>query len=246
MAKLLAARIAWAAPTTRCRSTAATASPSNTRSPASSATPASSPSSRAPPRSRPRSSPAACSSPAAPQSTAPSPWPQILSPKAPRLPTPPDRRNRPPPRRRQRLPRQPRRHPGVEEEPGQRQPLHNLRLPGAASHPLRNAGSGSSRAAQGAPASRLTARPDFGETQTSRSVAAGDRAAVEVEPEAELGEERQLPGGVARRPVGAAPSAWTQLEAAGIELRMRRPAPAASRRGARSSPRAPPAPPRRP
>ena len=52
-------------PTTRCRSTAATASRSNTRSAASSATPASSRSSRAPPKSRPRSSPAACSRAAA-------------------------------------------------------------------------------------------------------------------------------------------------------------------------------------
>ena len=52
-------------PTTRCRSTAATALRSNTRSAASSATPASSRSSRAPPKSRPRSSPAACSRAAA-------------------------------------------------------------------------------------------------------------------------------------------------------------------------------------
>ena len=47
-------------PTTRCRSTAATASRWSIRSAACCATPASSTSSRAPPRSRPRSSPAAC------------------------------------------------------------------------------------------------------------------------------------------------------------------------------------------
>jgi hypothetical protein len=46
MAKLLGARVAWAAPTTRCRSTAATASRWNTRSAASCATRASSTSSR--------------------------------------------------------------------------------------------------------------------------------------------------------------------------------------------------------
>ena len=57
MAKLLAARVAWATPTTRCRSTAATAMPWNIRSAACCATRASSTSSRVRPRSRRRSSP---------------------------------------------------------------------------------------------------------------------------------------------------------------------------------------------
>ena len=54
MAKLLAARVAWAAPTTPCKSTAATASRWNFRSRACCATPASCRFSRAPPKSRRR------------------------------------------------------------------------------------------------------------------------------------------------------------------------------------------------
>ena len=56
MAKLVAARVAWSARTTRCRSTAATATRWNTRSRACCAMPASSTSSRARPRFRRRSS----------------------------------------------------------------------------------------------------------------------------------------------------------------------------------------------
>jgi (2S)-methylsuccinyl-CoA dehydrogenase len=58
LAKMLAARVAWAQPTTRCRFTAATASRWNTRSAACCATRASSTSSRAPAKCRPWSSPA--------------------------------------------------------------------------------------------------------------------------------------------------------------------------------------------
>ena len=73
---------------------------------------------------------------------------------------------------------------------------------GAASQPSRrNPGSASSRSAHAAPASRLTARPALRRHPDQPLGRTGDRAGPEVEPEAELRQQRELPGRIARRPV---------------------------------------------
>ena len=69
--------------------------------------------------------------------------------------------------------------------------------PGA---PERKPGRARSRSFHASPASAVTARPDRGETPGKPGPVAGNRAALQVEAEAELRQQRHLVADIGRRP----------------------------------------------